>query len=214
MRCVWLLKQFILVLYEQIHKLSINKHSKRGHFFSESYNDEVILEMKLTWFSCWNTLNNQSRFRNLRLQLLWLRVSGTPPKKSRKGQNRISVRSERTGEKRNIYIYVRLLPPISSENQLVSWNSKAKAAQVVEIKSRWKKHIRINRSERIIEPGAVLAPPSAVPGCLPAANNGSAPLRAPNWDDGWGHLPHSRPGPLTLPACLALKRVHGNSNKW
>lgn len=149
----------------------------------------------------------------LQLHLLWLRVSGTPPKKAEEAKT--GSASGLSGlERKEIYIYVRLLPPISSENQLVSRNSKAKTAQVVEIKSCWKKHIGINRSERIIEPGAVRAPPSALPGCLPAANNGSAPLRAPNWDDGWGHLPHSRPGPLPLPACLALKRVHGNSNKW
>lgn len=62
-------------------------------------NEELILEkVALKW------LNSQSLFRNLRLKLLWLRVSDTPPKKSRKGQKRISVKSEWTGERRDIYL--------------------------------------------------------------------------------------------------------------
>lgn len=59
-------------------------------------------------------------------------------------------------------------------------------------------------------------PPSATPGHLPGADNGCAPLRALYWDDGWGHLPHSRPCLLRPRAnvCSPLKRINGNSYKW
>lgn len=54
-------------------------------------------------------------------------------------------------------------------------------------------------------------PPSAIPGCLPAADNGCAPLRALNRDDGWGHSPHSRPRLLHPHAsiCSPLERING-----
>lgn len=56
--------------------------------------------------------------------LLWLRVSGRPPINSRKGKNQNSMKSEWTGEKRNIYIHTKLFPQISSENQLLSFVKK------------------------------------------------------------------------------------------
>lgn len=65
-------------------------------------------------------------------------------------------------------------------------------------------------------PLATSLPPSAIPGRLPAADNGCAPLRALYWNDGWGHLPHSRPYLLCPRAnvCSPLKRTDGNSHKW
>lgn len=61
-----------------------------------------------------------------------------------------------------------------------------------------------------------ILPPSAIPGCVPTADNGCAPLRALYWDDRWGHLPHSRPCLLRPCAnvCSLLKRISGNSYKW
>lgn len=58
--------------------------------------------------------------------LLWLRVSGTPPINSRKGKNQNSMKSEWKGEKRNIYMHTKLFPQISSENQLLSFVKKKK----------------------------------------------------------------------------------------
>lgn len=56
-------------------------------------------------------------------------------------------------------------------------------------------------------------PPSAIPGCLPAADNGCAPLRALYWDDGWGHLPHSRPMPMSAHHSSASMVIHTNGKK-
>lgn len=80
-----------------------------------------IENMAVLWFTCWNTLNKRSHpFRNLQLKLpgilcrkewhsfrlfffnlLWLRVSGTPPKNNRKGKNQNSIKWN--GEKRNTH---------------------------------------------------------------------------------------------------------------
>lgn len=94
-----------------------------------------------------------------------------------------------------------------------------KPPQVVGIYSTSKTHIQINKAQRTNQLGPVpflSLPPSAIPGCLPTADNGCAPLRPLYWDDGWGHLPHSRLCLLRPHAnvCSPLKRINGNSYKW
>lgn len=84
------------------------------------------------------------------------------------------MKSEWTGEKINIYIYTyKTVPPNQLRKPITVIEHQKKLRRWLRFNYVQKNHIRIKKAERINERRAELAPPSAVPGCLPAEDNGS-----------------------------------------